>query len=55
MLAVYLAVPFVADALDEAAPPWQGFAVALLTAPAVVVADALQKVALRRRRDLGPW
>ena len=54
LLGVFLAVPAIADVLDHAVPPWPGFAVALLAAPAVLAADALQKHVLRHRRHLAP-
>ncbi|MCZ7528700.1 MAG: cation-transporting P-type ATPase [Acidimicrobiia bacterium] len=58
-----LFVPGIADVLDHAAPPLAGWAVALLAAPAVLGADALDKWARRpargaRRARLpvpGPW
>ena len=46
----FLLLPFMADLLDQAFPPWQGFLVALLAAPAVLVADALHKHRRARRR-----
>ncbi len=53
-LAVFLLVPSVASVLDHAPPPLAGFAVALLTAPAVLLVDAVHKqVRVRRRRSLG--
>ena len=49
LLATFLYVPPVADLLDHRAPSLTGFAVALLAAPAVLLADATQKWAGRRR------
>jgi hypothetical protein len=53
MLALFLYVPFVADLLDQAPPSWAGFAVALLSVPAVLAADTIQKTVIRRRRAAG--
>ena len=39
----FLLLPFMADLLDHAFPPWPAFLVALGAAPAVLAADALQK------------
>ncbi|MGQ0432470.1 MAG: cation-translocating P-type ATPase [Microthrixaceae bacterium] len=50
LLAAFLLIPPVADLLDHAAPPAAGLAVALLTAPAVLVADATHKRARAGRR-----
>ncbi len=50
MLAMFLYLPPIADALGQAGPSWAGFGVALLAVPAVVLADTLQKRAIRRRR-----
>jgi magnesium-transporting ATPase (P-type) len=52
-LAGFLLIPSLASLLDQAAPPPAGFAVAVLAAPAVLLADALHK-RLRRRRLRGP-
>jgi magnesium-transporting ATPase (P-type) len=49
MLAAFLYVPALADLLDQAPPTWQGFAVAALAIPAVVAADAMQKLVARHR------
>ena len=46
----FLLIPRVASLLRHAAPPQAGFAVALLTAPAVLVADALHKRSRRNHR-----
>jgi hypothetical protein len=50
MLLAFLYVPPIADLLDQSGPPLAGFAVALTAIPAVVIADALQKIVVRRRR-----
>jgi magnesium-transporting ATPase (P-type) len=50
MLAAFLFVPTLADLLDQAPPMGAGWAVALLAAPAVLAADAVQKRWIRRRR-----
>ncbi len=50
MLIGFLYIPMLADVLEQAPPSWAGFAVALVAAPAVLVADALQKRAMARRR-----
>ena len=51
ILAGFLLIPPVASILEHAAPPTAGLAVALLTAPAVLAADALHKrIRTRRRR-----
>jgi calcium-translocating P-type ATPase len=52
MLAGFLYIPPLADLLGQAGPTWTGFAVALLAIPAVVVADTLEKVTVRRRMGL---
>jgi len=46
----FLLLPFMADLLDQAFPPWPAFFVALLAAPAVLLADALHKHLRARRR-----
>ena len=51
MLIGFLYIPMLAEVLDQAPPSWAGFAVALLAAPAVLAADALQKRAMARRRS----
>jgi magnesium-transporting ATPase (P-type) len=54
MLAAFLFVPPLADLLDQAPPTGAGWAVAVLAAPAVLVADAVQKRWIwrgRRRRQ----
>jgi magnesium-transporting ATPase (P-type) len=51
-LAAFLLVPPIASLLDQAPPPAAAFAVAMLAAPAVLAADALQKAVRRRRRNL---
>ena len=43
LLVVFVAVPPVADLLDQAVPPLPGLLVALLAAPAVLLVDALEK------------
>ena len=55
ILAGFLLIPPVASLLEHATPPAAGLAVALLTAPAVLAADALHKRARARRhvRDGG--
>ena len=53
-LAGFLAVPAVADLLEQAIPPPAALLVALGAAPAVLIADALHKAARARRRDAGP-
>jgi calcium-translocating P-type ATPase len=49
MLVAFLYFPPLADLLDQSGPSWAGFGVALLAIPAVLSADAIQKVRLRRR------
>jgi len=49
-LALFLFVPPIADLLDHAPPSLAGFGVALLAAPAVLIADALDKARRARRR-----
>jgi magnesium-transporting ATPase (P-type) len=49
MLAAFLYVPWLADLLDQAGPTRAGYAVALTAIPAVIVADTLQKIGVRRR------
>ncbi|MEZ4520721.1 MAG: HAD-IC family P-type ATPase [Thermomicrobiales bacterium] len=44
----FLYIPFIADLLEHAPPTMAGFGVALLTAPAVLAADAIQKGVRRR-------
>ncbi len=51
MLAAFLYFPPLAELLGQAAPTPAGFAVALLAIPAVLVADTIQKVYVRRRRS----
>jgi magnesium-transporting ATPase (P-type) len=41
--AMFLFVPAVAEVLNHAAPSWAGWTIALLSAPAVLAADALWK------------
>ena len=56
VLAGFLLISPVASVLDHAPPPTAGLAVAMLTAPAVLLADALHKRARagrRRLRDAG--
>jgi calcium-translocating P-type ATPase len=48
LLAMFLAVPMVADVLGHALPTALGWALAALAVPAVLLADAAQKLALRR-------
>jgi magnesium-transporting ATPase (P-type) len=50
LLAGFLYIAPLADLLGQAGPTWAGFAVALLAIPAVIVADSLQKMTVRRRR-----
>jgi hypothetical protein len=51
-LAAFLLIPSLASLLDQAFPPLAGFAVAVLAAPAVLIADAVHKrVRARRRRN----
>jgi hypothetical protein len=50
-LAGFLLIPAVASLLDQAPPPLAGFAVALLAAPAVLVADAIHKRIRRARHE----
>jgi magnesium-transporting ATPase (P-type) len=52
MLAGFLSLPLFADLLDQAPPTWAGFATAMLAIPAVILADTIQKRAVRRRRAL---
>jgi calcium-translocating P-type ATPase len=49
-LAAFLLIPPVASILDHAPPPAAGLAIAILTAPAVLGADAAHKRARARRR-----
>jgi hypothetical protein len=49
-LAVFLFVPSIADLLDQQAPPLAGWLVASATAPAVLLADSVDKASSRRRR-----
>jgi magnesium-transporting ATPase (P-type) len=49
MLVVFLYVPPIADLLDQAGPTVAGFAVAVLAIPAVLMADAAQKLMVGRR------
>jgi len=58
-LAAFLLVGPVADMLGQAVPPAAGLAVALLAAPAVLIADAIHKSVRRRHvrragRDQSP-
>jgi len=48
-LAAFMYVPAFADLLDQAPPTLAGFAVALLAAPAVLTADAIDKARRARR------
>jgi magnesium-transporting ATPase (P-type) len=48
LLLLFLYVPPLADLLDQAPPPWEGYLVALCAVPAVVAADGVHK-AFRRR------
>jgi hypothetical protein len=50
MLLAFLYVPPVADLLDQSGPSLAGFAVALTALPAVVIADSVQKIFVRRRQ-----
>jgi hypothetical protein len=50
MLAGFLLIPPVASILDHAPPPAAGLAAAMLTAPALLAADAAHKRARTRRR-----
>jgi magnesium-transporting ATPase (P-type) len=50
ILAGFLLIPPVASVLDHAPPPAAGFGVAVLTAPAVLAADAVHKRSRARRR-----
>jgi calcium-translocating P-type ATPase len=50
MLMGFLTIPAIADVLEHTIPPWQGALAALAAAPAVILADALQKHVRRRRR-----
>jgi magnesium-transporting ATPase (P-type) len=54
MLLCFLYIPPLADLLDQAGPTWAGFAVALVAIPSVVLADAVQKAAVRRTRSPSP-
>ena len=58
MLAVFLYVPPIADLLDQAGPTVAGFAIAVLAIPAVLAADAAQKLLAGRhhsdRTETGP-
>jgi calcium-translocating P-type ATPase len=50
LLAGFLLIPPVASLLDQAPPPAAGLAVAMLTAPALLAADAVHKRTRARRR-----
>jgi magnesium-transporting ATPase (P-type) len=50
-LAGFLLIPSLASLLDQAPPPLAGFVVAVLAAPAVLVADAVHKWVRARRRN----
>jgi magnesium-transporting ATPase (P-type) len=52
VLACFLLIPPVASLLEHKPPPMAGFAVALLTAPAVLGADAVHKRLRARRRGV---
>ena len=49
IFAGFLLIPPVASVLGHATPPAAGFAIALLTAPAVLAADALHRWTRARR------
>ncbi len=51
MLVAFLYVPLLADLLDQAPPSWAGFGVAVLAIPAVLLADTVQKVFVRRHLE----
>ena len=53
LLAAFLAIPALADLLDQAPPTAAGWAVALLTPVAVLSVDALDK-RMRRERPFAP-
>ena len=53
MLLGFLYIGPLADLLDQAPPSWAGFAIALLAIPAVIAADTVQKMFVRRRRARG--
>jgi magnesium-transporting ATPase (P-type) len=53
-LAGFLLIPPVADLLDQAVPPLAGFVVAMLAAPAVLLADAVHKHLRRRHAHASP-
>jgi calcium-translocating P-type ATPase len=53
-LLAFLFIPPLAELLDQAPPTWVGFGVALLAAPAVLLADTLQKRAVTRRLTPSP-
>ncbi len=53
-LGVFLFFPPLADVLKHAPPSAAGFAVAVLAAPAVLLADAVQKAVIVRRQRVGP-
>ena len=50
VLAGCLLIPSLASLLDQAPPPLAGFVVAVLAAPAVLIADAIHKGIRARRR-----
>ena len=54
MLLAFLFIPPLAELLDQAPPSAAGFGVALLAAPAVLVADTIQKRFVRRRFTPSP-
>jgi calcium-translocating P-type ATPase len=54
MLLAFLFIPPLADLLDQAPPSAAGFGVALLAAPAVLLADTLQKRGVRQRLTPSP-
>ncbi len=51
LLAAFLLIPPLASLLDQAVPPLAAFVVAMLAAPAVLVADALHKQHRRKLRN----
>jgi magnesium-transporting ATPase (P-type) len=53
-LAAFLTIPPLASILDQAMPPLAGFAIAVLAAPAVLVADAIYKFQQSRRSKREP-
>jgi magnesium-transporting ATPase (P-type) len=52
LFAAFLGIPFLADQLRQSVPSVEGWAVAVMTAPAVLAVDALYKWQVRSRRTI---